>query len=119
MNYYYLVLGILAVWRITHLLTSEDGPWQIIVRLRRLAGDGFWGELMDCFYCLSLWIAAPLAIAVGTGLKEKLLLWPALSAGAVLLERATARPEPAPTIYLEDMENQNVLRTEQTGHGPQ
>ena len=117
MNYYFLILGILTVWRITHLLVFEDGPWQIVVRLRRFAGEGFWGELMDCHYCLSLWVSAPLAIALGTGLKERLLLWPALSAGSALLERATARLEPAPAIYLEQTENQNVLRTEQTGNG--
>mgnify|MGYP006951278468 CR=1 FL=1 len=35
---YLLMLGILGVWRITHLLNAEDGPGNIFVRLRRLAG---------------------------------------------------------------------------------
>src|ERR1051326_1161430 len=58
-KFYYLALGILAVWRITHFFQAEDGPWDVAVRLRRLVGNGFWGKLLDCFYCLSIWISAP------------------------------------------------------------
>jgi hypothetical protein len=93
---YALVLGVLGVWRITHLLQAEDGPWDLVVRLRALAGAGMLGRLMDCFYCLSLWIALPFALLLGrfgAAPIEQLLLWPALSAGAILLERATARRE--------------------------
>ena len=115
MKFYWLALGVLCVWRVTHLLIAEDGPWDIIVRLRLHAGNGFWGELLDCFYCLSLWIAAPLAIALGSGVKERILLWPALSAAAILLERLTkSNPAAEPAIYFEDRENQNVLRQEET-----
>lgn len=93
------VIASLAVWRLTHLLNAEDGPWRILVQLRRLAGPGFRGELMDCFYCLSLWVAAPFAWWVGGPLSERLLLWPAISATAILLERAAAPAQPA---YTED-----------------
>jgi len=103
MRFYWLVIGILAVWRITHLLNAEDGPWDLLVRLRRRAGTGFWGSLLDCFYCLSLWVAAPAAFLTGEGWKERLLLWPALSGGACLLERLTERkPEPPPARFVED-----------------
>ena len=70
---YWLVLGILCAWRITHLLQAEDGPWNLILRLRTLAGKGFPAQLLDCFYCLSLWVAAPLAWVVGETLTERLL----------------------------------------------
>ncbi|MEF8699663.1 MAG: DUF1360 domain-containing protein [Candidatus Accumulibacter sp. UW26] len=86
---YALLLGILAVWRITHLLQAEDGPWELVVRLRAHAGSGWAGQLMDCFYCLSLWIALPFALLLGASASERVLLWPALSAGAILLERVT------------------------------
>jgi hypothetical protein len=118
MHFYWLALGVLSVWRIAHLLNAEDGPWQLMVRLRRRAGQGFFGELLDCFYCLSLWVAAPLAFILGSGVKERLLLWPALSAGAILIERLTAVSQPAPQgIYIEDQENEDVLRQEQTDGG--
>src|SRR5689334_18760655 len=38
------IVAALATWRITHLIVREDGPWRVIVRIRRSAGAGFWGE---------------------------------------------------------------------------
>ena len=101
MRFYWLALGILAGWRITHLCVAEDGPWDVLIRLRRALGSGFWGKLVTCFYCLSLWVAAPIAAWLGLSWSERLLLWPALSAGAILLERATLVQ---PAYYREDEE---------------
>ena len=50
-----------AVWRMTHLLAEEDGLWDAIAKLRARLGASILGRLMDCFYCLSLWISLPLA----------------------------------------------------------
>ena len=113
MRFYWLIIGTLSVWRVTHLLAAEDGPWQVMVRLRRHAGEGFFGELLDCFYCLSIWIAVPVAVLIGEGWRERVLLWLALSGGAILLERATARFEPVPARYIEDVEDDDgMLRKE-------
>jgi uncharacterized protein DUF1360 len=101
-HYYALTLGALAVWRITHLLNAEDGPGKLLVRFRKLVGSGFWGDLLDCFYCLSIWVAAPLAYFLANGWSDKLLLWPALSGAAILLERATS---PQGATYSEDPHN--------------
>jgi hypothetical protein len=81
------VLAVLATWRLTHLLTSEDGPGDVLAKLREWVGDGFFGTLMDCFYCASLWIAAPIAYWVMNRWREWPLLWLALSGGACLLGR--------------------------------
>lgn len=89
-EYYRLLLGVLCVWRVTHLFQAEDGPWDAIVRIRRAAGDGFAGRLLDCFYCLSLWVSLPVALFLGQTAAERTLLWPALSAVAILLERVTS-----------------------------
>jgi hypothetical protein len=111
MRFYLLILGTLCVWRITHLLNAEDGPWNLLVKFRQILGQGFWGKLLDCFYCLSLWIAIPFAVLIGEGRKERLLLWPALSGAAILLERLTSKAEPAsPPFFAEDQEDPNVLR---------
>jgi hypothetical protein len=116
MKFYALVLGLLAVWRITHLLNAEDGPGDVAARLRRAAGAGFLGAALDCFNCLSLWVAAPFAAGLGDGLGERLLLWPALSGGAILLERLTA-PAPAVPIapYWKEEDLDVVLRKEEDG----
>ena len=84
-----LLVGALATWRVTHLLVAEDGPGDMVVRLRRRAGDGWLGSAMDCFYCLSIWTAAPVAAAVARRPREMPLIWLALSGAACLLERAT------------------------------
>ena len=88
-----LLVGAMAVWRITHLLHAEDGPWDALARLRRLAGQGAFGKMLDCFYCSSVWVALPISLALGSSLKERVLLWPALSGAAILLERAVTRPQ--------------------------
>jgi hypothetical protein len=92
MEFAQLLVGILAVWRVTHLLQAEDGPWDMSIRLRRAAGEGFWARLLDCFYCLSLWVAVPVALLVATGWAETIVVWLGLSGGAIALDR-TLPPE--------------------------
>lgn len=110
MKFYELTLGILCVWRLSHLLTAEDGPLGAFARLRLWAGTGLLGELLDCFYCLSLWISALVLFLFQAPWKERVLLWMACSAGAILLERLTSleRNSLRP-IYMEEKEHQNVL----------
>lgn len=99
------LLGSLVVWRVTHLISAEDGPWDIVVRLRRKIGEGFFGQLLDCFYCLSIWVSAPLAILLTKKFSERILWWPALSAGAILLERISDRRYSEPsTLFFEESE---------------
>jgi hypothetical protein len=86
------ILAVLATWRVTHLLASEDGPADIIVRFRALLGQSIAGKLMDCFNCLSLWIAALAALFVSRRPVEWLFCWLALSGGACLLERIGQQP---------------------------
>lgn len=82
-------LGALATWRVTHLLAEEDGPGDVILRLRARAGESGAGELLDCFYCLSIWVAAPVAAVVTLRPRELPLVWLALSGAACLLEQVT------------------------------
>ncbi len=86
------VLAVLAVWRITHMLSREDGPWDILVRLRRALGAGMLSKLVACFYCLSVWVALPLAWFLKGSIAETLVGWLALSGGAILLERLVGEP---------------------------
>jgi Protein of unknown function (DUF1360) len=105
-----LVLAVLATWRVTHLLANEDGPADIIFRLRRRLGDGFIGSLMDCFNCMSMWVAAPLALFVSTNALTWAVTWLALSGATCLLERLGGPPAGA-RPNLKPMEgNDDVLR---------
>ena len=87
-----LILAVLAVWRVTHLLASEDGPGDLLARLRKLMGTGFFGRAMDCFQCMSLWVAAPFALFVSRRPLEWFVSWLAVSGAASLLERIGHEP---------------------------
>jgi hypothetical protein len=81
------VLAALATWRVTHLLANEDGPWDLIFKLRAALGDSLAGGLMDCFKCLSLWVAVPAAFFVTRTPVQWMIVWLALSGAACLLQR--------------------------------
>ena len=77
-----VALAAFATWRVTHLLAGEDGPGDIVYRLRARLGPSFAGKLMDCFYCLSLWVAAPFALLVTRQLLDGILTLLAISGAA-------------------------------------
>jgi hypothetical protein len=107
------LLAALATWRVTHLLASEDGPADLIVRFRVRLGNRFAGKLMDCFNCMSLWIAAPAALLVSRNPTECPLIWLALSGSACLLERVVKEPAGAqPAWQLTEGGINDVLRPE-------
>jgi len=79
--------------------------------MRRKTGGGFLANLFDCFYCLSLWVSVPFALLVGQTVRERVCLWLAFSAGAILLDRATSK-EAVPHVYLDNGEKDDgMLRT--------
>jgi len=82
-----LVLAVLATWRVTHLLAREDGPFDLVARARAALGDGLLGRMVDCFQCLSLWVAAPAALWVAARPLDAACVWLALSGAACLCER--------------------------------
>lgn len=92
-----LVLCALGTWRVTHLLALEDGPGDFVLALRQRLGASWLGHAMDCFNCLSLWVALPFALGLAPG-------WPgwlnwllgtlALSGAACMIEQASgSQPE--------------------------
>lgn len=81
------ILALLATWRLTHFLVFEDGPGDICVKLRTALGDSFFGKVMDCFYCTSIWIAAFFSLFVTFNAKLLFLIWLAVSGGACIFQR--------------------------------
>lgn len=108
-------LAALATWRVSHLLAREDGPGDVIVRVRAWLGYRWIGRLMDCFQCLSLWIAAPAALFVSRRVLEWIFCWLALSGAACLLERVGQQPIAIQRISRESGEPDDVLREEKNG----
>jgi Protein of unknown function (DUF1360) len=84
----YLVL-VIVTWRLTHLISAEDGPFDLIIKIRKLAGNSFFGKLMDCFYCLSIWMGLLAAFYVSRGAIEIIILCLYYSGASILLEKIT------------------------------
>ncbi|MFT3748834.1 MAG: DUF1360 domain-containing protein [Agriterribacter sp.] len=100
--YWYMLISVLAAWRLTHLLQAEDGPFDIIYHIRKRAGTGFFGSLLDCFYCVSIWVAVPFAIWLGNRWWEMVLYWLAISGAVCLLEQFTGNRKSNMPDYKED-----------------
>ncbi len=80
------LLYILAIWRITSLVASEDGPYKIFERFRDfLAKTLKYGVKADCFWCMSVWVS----LFVVWGIQGDIIHWLAYSAGAILVEEVT------------------------------
>jgi hypothetical protein len=89
MSTIWFLAAVLAVWRVTHLVVVEDGPFDLLRRVRELGARIGLERLLNCFLCGSVWVAVPFAILIARGWKETVVLVPALSGGAILLERIT------------------------------
>lgn len=85
------IVAVLATWRLARLVAREDGPFELIVKLRERASGGFAGQLMDCPYCLSLWIAIPFASTLADSALAWIAAWLAISGGASFLENLLER----------------------------
>ena len=85
------ILCTLAVWRIAHLLACEDGPFDLVFKLRKSSGRSLFGALLDCFYCLSLWIAIPFAFVLSDDWATGIVVWLSLSGAASLLFKMADR----------------------------
>ena len=104
-----LVIAALATWRVTHMLAREDGPFDAVAKLRAALGKA--GRALDCFYCLSLWVSAPVALLVTDSLRAWILVWLALSGAACLINRVTE----APLIMQSSQGDENGMLWTETG----
>jgi hypothetical protein len=73
-----------SVWRVSYMLTAEDGPKDIFKKLRALQMGG----LFDCIYCTSVYVGF-LAILLWLWGIEALLYPFALSGIAMMLRTYT------------------------------
>lgn len=120
MSWFHFTLGVLATWRFTHLLVVEDGPWDALMRFRRRFSKSIAGKALDCFYCSSLWVSILCSMILGQNLKDRFMLWPALSAGAILLENFSTRlGQPGAAAYVVEGDQGHELLREDQRHSTQ
>lgn len=91
-------LAALATYRLVQLFGLDDGPWDVMQRLREWLGAynlgpqlvpmSWWGYLLRCPYCLGLYLApvcAALCIWTSKG-GDLVLGWLALAGAQALLQ---------------------------------
>jgi hypothetical protein len=96
------VIGFMAVWRLSSLIVQEKGPFNIFVKIRKLAKiehddtgevvsspDTFWGGLLSCVWCSSVWISGfwTACYILNKELTMYCSIFLALSAGAIWLNK--------------------------------
>lgn len=98
-----LVVGGLLTWRLASLLTSEEGPFGIFDWLRGVVSDydpddeemrprSELGRLLECLWCLSLWIALPVSVLLFYPSIIKIVVMVfAISALAILVDSEVKR----------------------------
>lgn len=96
---YMLILSIISAvscWFLVDLLVDERGPFDIFLKIRRLAGinvitvvDGdaiessngnFWADVLDCPYCTTPYVTGALVLLLltfGLPMWQLLLIWSA------------------------------------------
>ena len=85
------VLTIFATYRIAYMMTRESGPFGLAERLRtfiyeRTEVGSIWREGIDCIYCVSWWVAWPVAgILRPSNILEFVLFAQGLAGLAVLV----------------------------------
>lgn len=100
------LLGALAAWRVSALLVRENGPYDSVAWLRQAAARIGAGRALECFYCTSVWVSAPVSWWVEGATRRWPIVWVALSGAACLLERLSA-PGEAPAVDLSEAERLN------------
>ena len=95
-NWLILLISALATFRLSLMLSSEEGPLAIFARIRRkVPPKTNPGRGIRCFMCWSIWIAAAVTLYLlwlGMITKEILpLYWFAVSGAAVLVHEICSR----------------------------
>ena len=81
------VLAALAVYRISRMITDEEGPFMVFSKLRGVARPDTWvGRGMECIMCVSVWVSLPIAAYIDWAWTLP-LTWLALSSVTVLIRK--------------------------------
>lgn len=90
-----------AVWRVSSLITSEDGPWDIFAKLRNISGVRYDESSQEygttslsrgilCLWCVSLWVGLPIAfifpIPITGSLFDVFVTWLAFGTSVILVD---------------------------------
>lgn len=88
MTWFSFILALLAVYRVSHLLTQEDGPFDLFSTLREKLGQATWvGRGAACLLCVSFWLSALPAFYLARTYVEFALYWGGIAGGVLVIRK--------------------------------
>jgi hypothetical protein len=87
-DWVWLVISVLAVWRLTSLICFEPGPFDVMLKVRSLLYRLRLGNLIECFHCAAIWIAVFITIGIYILSISIVFLAIAIAGGASIIERS-------------------------------
>ncbi len=95
LNWFVLVLGSLATFRVSHLMAKERGPFAVFERIRNAmpGGRGSVKEWVSCIWCFSLTASALVCLVLwiggmALGWEYWILHWLSFSSISLLVNKA-------------------------------
>jgi len=96
------LIGILATWRISHMLIHEAAPYDLLSKLRYRVGVRYDKESKPygtnefargllCPYCNSVWLGWAIALLLGHKPIKAFVAGLGFSAGAIIVEKWMSR----------------------------
>jgi hypothetical protein len=90
------ILSVLAVYRLAHLTTLENGPVNVFFRIREIVHrkwgyDSWQAEGSRCILCQSVWYSAPVAVIISSNIVDGIIVWLAVSGAVTLLHELLNR----------------------------
>lgn len=90
-DWLWLVISVLAVWRLTSLICFDSGPFDLMSKVRLVLYRLKLGKLIECFHCTALWISALVTVVVYEVSIATVFLAIAAAGGASIIERSLSR----------------------------
>lgn len=93
----YLILAILATYRIAHMVAQEDGPFDVFSRIRSIPNPESWiARGLNCVLCISFWVSLLAALLLAhqdptMQRSETLLTWLGIAGAVMVLHLWTER----------------------------
>lgn len=87
-NFFWLLISIFSVWRLTTLVCYEAGPFNVVTRLRKFFYKVKMGSLIECFHCTSFWMSVIFVAVAYKWSTEIILLIPGIAGAVSILQKA-------------------------------
>ena len=91
---FWFVVAILAAWRVTRLIAREDGPWRLMVAVRRTCYRLRLAGLIECVHCLGMWTSVAITSLMFPLRWSSVWMWLGIAGGVSLLLRLSDHESP-------------------------